>query len=179
MVNKNIKFSNPIIKDEIEILHESSEKLIFRTYLEAGGGQANTHYHTKITEKFKVIEGELTVILNGEKRVLNSSTKAIVKPFDTHQFFNASGKAVIFEVEITPAQNIIKGLKIFYGLATDGKVYNNGLPKNIFYTAIGLQMLDAYVSNVPLRHQKIGVSILATIAKKIGVEQTLMSRYCN
>ncbi|MBQ0769576.1 MAG: hypothetical protein KBT58_09805, partial [Bizionia sp.] len=76
-------------------------------------------------------------------------------------------------------QNIIKGLKIFYGLATDGKVYNNGLPKNIFYTAIGLQMLDAYVSNVPLRHQKIGVSILATIAKKIGVEQTLMSRYCN
>lgn len=179
MLKNNQRFSNPIIKDEIEILYESKEKLIFRTYLDAGGGQARVHYHTKITEKFKVIEGELTVILNNEKRVLSSTTETTIKPYDVHQFFNTSDKRVVFEVEIRPAQNVIKGLKIFYGLAKDEKVCKNGLPKNIFYTAVGLKMLDGYIPNVPLWFQKLGISILAAIAKKIGVEQKLISRYCN
>lgn len=179
MLKNKQRFSNPIIKDEIEILHDTKEKLVFRTYLEAGGGQSGIHYHTKITEKFKGIEGELTVMVNGEKKKLKPNSETVIKPYDTHQFLNASGEKVIFEVEITPGLNIINGLKIFYGLAKDGKVYKNGLPKNIFYTAVGLKMLDAYVINVPLRFQKMGISILAAIAKKIGVEQKLMSRYCN
>ena len=57
-MNKH-KFSNPIIKDEIEILEDTVQRLVFRTYLQPDGGQTKLHYHTRFTEKFKIIEGEL------------------------------------------------------------------------------------------------------------------------
>lgn len=178
MLNNN-RFSNPIIKDEIEILYDTKEKLIFRTSLESGGGQAKLHYHTKITEKFRGIEGELTVIINGEKKILKPNRETIIKPYDTHQFLNVSSRKVVFEVEITPGHNISKGLQIFYGLAKDGKVFKNGLPKNIFHTAIGLKMLDAYITNVPVLFQKFGVSLLAKIAGVIGLERKIILKYCD
>jgi len=174
--NNNI-FSNPVIKDKIEILYESEEKLIFRTYLQPKGGQSGLHYHTAITEKFKIIEGELNVIINNEKKQLQASEQAIIKKFDTHQFFNNSNEQVIFEVEITPAKEIKKALQIMYGLAKDGKVYKNGLPKNIIYTAIGIYMMDAYVPTIPRFLQKMGIIPLAYLAKSIGIEKKLILKY--
>src|SRR5690606_10281920 len=175
----NIRFSNPIIKDEIEILYDTKEKLIFRTYLDADGGQVALHYHSQIMETFKVIKGELTVILNTKKKRLKPNEAAQIKPYDTHQFFNATHQAVVFDVEISPANHIIKGLKIFYGLAKEGKVYKSGLPKNILYTAIGLQFMDAYSPNIPRKLQQLGISVLAVIGRVVGVERKLLTKYCN
>ncbi|WP_108869005.1 cupin domain-containing protein [Aquimarina aquimarini] len=175
----NNRFSNPIIKDEIEVLNESKEKLIFKTFLKPNGGQSRLHYHTKITEKFKIIEGELHVILNNDKRILKPNNEVLIKEFDTHQFYNKSDKNVVFEVEITPARHIKKALQIIYGLAKDGKVYKSGMPKNIFYMAIGLNMMDAYIPEAPRIIQKLGISILAAIGRIIGLEKKLMLQYCN
>ncbi|TYP71019.1 cupin domain-containing protein [Aquimarina intermedia] len=179
MSNTNKRFSNPIIKDEIEILYESDEKLVFRTYLHADGGQSGLHYHTKITEKFKVIDGELTVSINKTKIVLKPNEEAVINPSDVHQFVNTSNAAVVFEVEITPSLQIKKALQIFYGLAKDVKVYNNGLPKNIFYMAIGLHMMDAYIPNVPRSMQRLGITTLALIGEAFGLKKKLLLRYCS
>lgn len=178
MSNTNKRFSNPIIKDEIEILYESDQKLVFRTYLQAGGGQAGLHYHTKITEKFKVIDRELTVTINKTKIVLKPNEEAIINPFDVHQFVNTSNAAVVFEVTITPPLEISKALQIFYGLAKDGKVYPNCLPRNIFYMAIGLHMMDAYIPDVPRSMQYLGITTLALIGKAFGLKKKLIQRYC-
>lgn len=179
MLERNNKFSNPIIKDEIEVLYESEEKLIFKTFLEPKGGQTRCHYHTKITEKFRVIEGELSVILNNNERVLKCNDEVIIKKGDTHYFFNKSAEKVVFEVEILPSKQIKKALQILYGLAKDGKVYKSGLPINIFYMAIGLNMMDAYTPNVPRFIQKGSILTLATIGKIIGLEKKIILLYCN
>lgn len=178
MLGSNNRFSNPVIKDEIEILFESDEKLIFRTFLKPNGGQSGVHYHTKITEKFTIIEGELNVIVNNIESVLKTNNELVISALDRHQFINKSGKNVIFEVEITPSIQIKNGLQIIYGLAQDGKIYKNGLPTNIFYMAIAIKMMDAYVPDLPLFIQKTGILSLAFIGKITGLEKKIVKKYC-
>lgn len=177
MSKTNNTFCNPIIKDKIQIIYESKDKLIFKAYLQPKGGQSGQHFHTEITEKFKIIKGELNLILNKKKKILKPNEQIVIEKFDTHQFFNNSNENVIFEVEITPAKEIRKALQIMYGLAKDGKVYKNGLPKNIFHTAIGIKMMDAYIPNVPVFIQKIGISTLSYIGDKFGLKKKLLSLY--
>ncbi|WP_378185414.1 cupin domain-containing protein [Aquimarina sp. W85] len=179
MSSTNKRFSNPIIKDEIEILYESDEKLVFRTYLQAGGGQSGLHYHTKINERFKIMNGELTVTVNKTKSIVKPNDEVVINPFDVHRFENTSNTAVIFEVTITPPLEIRKALQTFYGLAKDGKVYDNGLPSNIFYMAIGLHMMDAYIPNVPRSMQRLGITTLALIGEAFGLKKKLLLRYCS
>ena len=178
MLAKNNKFSNPIIKDEIEILYESEEKLVFRTYLKPNGGQSGFHYHTKISETFKVIKGELNVIINKNEKKLKDKDQITIREFESHCFYNKSGKNVIFDVEITPAREMKKGLQLFYGLAKDGKVYRNNMPKNIFYLAIGVNMMDAYIPNTPIILQKISISTLLLISKVLGINKRIINKYC-
>ncbi|MFL1897436.1 cupin domain-containing protein [Aquimarina sp. 2-A2] len=179
MSSINKRFSNPIIKDEIEILYESDEKLVFRTCLQADGGQSGLHYHTKINERFKIIDGELTITVNKTKSIIKSNDEATIHPFDVHRFENTSNTAVVFEVTITPPLEIKKALQIFYGLAKDGKVYSNGLPRNILYMAIGLHMMDAYIPNVSRSMQRLGITTLAVMGKAFGLKKKLIQRYCS
>ncbi|MBU2062523.1 MAG: cupin domain-containing protein [Bacteroidetes bacterium] len=178
MTAATLKFSNPVIKDEIEILFESKEKLVFRTVVKPSGGQAGVHYHTKITEEFKIISGELMVNLNGKKLTLKSEDHYVIKPFDRHQFLNESKNDVVFEVMVSPSMDIKRGLQVIYGLATEDKVYKNGLPKNLLSAAIAIQMMDAYVPKIPLSIQKIGIGVLAFLGRKTAVQKKLISRYC-
>ncbi len=178
MTTHKKRFSNPIIKDQIEILEDSEYKLIFRTYLQSGGGQSTFHYHSKLNEKFTIIEGELSVMLNSNEKVLKTNDEQIIKPFTIHKFYNTSDKEVIFDVEVTNAKQMKNALLIMYGLTADGKTNKDGLPNNIFHTAIGLKMMDAFTPEIPLILQKIGITVLATLGKIIGIEKILLQKYC-
>jgi len=144
MNNKKIEFYNPIIKDRIEVLENSEQKLIFRTYLESGGGQNELHYHTKINETFRVISGELNVIVNDKELLLKVGSNYLIPPHTNHMFFNKSDEKVVFDVTILNPKKMITALRIFYGLTRDGKTNKDGLPNNIFHTAIGLHMMDVH-----------------------------------
>ena len=131
MSNKKIEFSNSIIKDRIEILESSEQKLIFRTYLASGGGQNQLHYHTKINETFRVISGELNVVINDKELLLKAGKTYVIPPYTNHMFFNTSSKEVVFDVEVLNPKKMITALRIFYGLTSDGKTNSDGLPNNL------------------------------------------------
>lgn len=177
MKNNNIEFSNPIIKDRIEVLESSNHKLVFRTFLKAGGGQNELHYHTKINETFRVISGELNVVINDKELLLKEGNTYVILPRTNHMFFNSSDKEVIFDVEILHPKKMIIALRIFYGLTLDGKTNRDGLPNNIFHTAIGLNMMDAFSPKVPFILQKAGIASLSILGKIIGIEKSLIKKY--
>jgi mannose-6-phosphate isomerase-like protein (cupin superfamily) len=179
MSSTKLKFSNPILKDEIEILFDSKDILVFNTSLQPQSGQTQLHYHTKITETFKVILGNLQVTLDNDIMSLKENEVKEIKPFTNHQFYNATSKTVIFEVTVNQPGQLREGLQIMYGLANDDKVYKNGLPKNLLKMAIGLQKMDAYIPGAPRFIQKMGISILARLGKVVGLEQILLNKYCN
>lgn len=179
MKRNKIEFSNPIIKDRIEILESSEHKLIFRTFLESGGGQNELHYHTKTNETFSVISGELNVIINDKELLLKEGNTYTIPPRTNHMFFNKSDNEVVFDVEILHPKKMITALRIFYGLTGDSKTNSDGLPNNIFHTAIGLHMMDAFSPKVPFILQKVGITTLAILGKILGVEKSLIKKYCS
>ncbi|WP_405396583.1 cupin domain-containing protein [Maribacter sp. Asnod2-G09] len=178
MRNSKIEFSNPIIKDRIEIIENSEHKLTFRTFLKSGGGQTQFHYHTKINETFRVISGELNIAINNSETILRAGNEFSISPLTNHFFFNRSAKTVIFDVEILNPKKMINALRIMYGLTNDGKTNNDGLPNNIFHAAIGLNMMDAFSPKFPSIVQKIGISTLAILGKIFGIEKLLIEKYC-
>jgi hypothetical protein len=84
----------------------------------------------------------------------------------------------VFKVTVNTPGKLREGLQIMYGLAEDGKVYKNGLPKNILLMAIALQKMDTYVPNIPRGVQNLGITVLAFLGKTLGLEQKLLRKYC-
>jgi len=178
MQKSKLTFSNPIIKDRIVLLENSEHKLLFRTFLAPGGGQNQFHYHTRIHETFNVISGELQVNLDNNKTLLKAGSQHTILPHVNHYFSNKSNKPVVFDVQILQPKNMIQALQIMYGLTNDGKTNKDGLPNNIFHTAIGLHMMDAFSPKVPHSIQKIGISTLAFLGKILGIKKRLLTTYC-
>ena len=178
MKNQNNEFSNTSIKDRIIVLENTTHKLVFRTFLESGGGQNQIHYHSKINETFKIIKGKLIVKINEEEKTLISGNKHTILPYTNHMFYNTSKEEVIFDVEIINPNKMIKGLQIMYGLNNDDKTNSRGLPKNILHAAIGLKMLDAFSPKAPHFIQKNTIAILAFLGNVFGVEKSLLDKYC-
>ena len=177
MNHKKIEFSNPILKDRIEVLEHSEDVLLFRTFLEPNGGQTTLHYHSRLHEKFKIIEGELNVMVNDDEVTLRLGDEQMITPFTRHKFYNKSTEKVVFDVEIAVPRRMLQALQIMYGLVEDGKTNKEGLPKNILHTAIGINMMDAFSPKIPYFLQKIGISILAGLGRLLGIEKMLIKKY--
>jgi len=178
MQNKTIEFSNSIIKNRIEILENTALKLVFRTFLEPNGGQNQLHYHSKLNETFKVVEGELTLFIDKTEKKLACGETYCILHKTNHMFLNTSQKQVIFDVEIINPKKIINALQIIYGLANNGKTTKHGLPKNIFHIAICLNMMDTFSPKVPYVIQKYGFLAIASIGRIFKIEKRLVDRYC-
>jgi mannose-6-phosphate isomerase-like protein (cupin superfamily) len=120
---KDRVIENPIIKDRVTFVKTTEETngeyLLFKLEIAPQGGNV-MHYHTTFTEKFEVVEGQLNVMLNGEHRVLEAGQSALVPMMAHHRFFSTSDKPVTAIVEIRPARQFEKSLRIAYGLARDG-----------------------------------------------------------
>lgn len=178
MENKKNEFSNFIIKDRLRIIENSKYKLKFRTFLESGGGQNQLHYHSKINETFKIIKGELNIVIDKEEKILITGKEYSIPPHTNHMFYNKSTEQVIFDVEIKNPGKMINALQIMYGLTNNGQTNKKGLPNNIFHTAIGLNMMDAFSPKIPYLLQKGSISIIALLGKTIGIEKALIEKHC-
>jgi hypothetical protein len=143
------------------------------------GGGNFPHYHYSFSETFTVIDGELTVQYDKEMKRLFAKQSFEVPPGTLHCFKNKSQKATTFFIELRPGHTGFENaLKIAYGLATDGLTNKKGIPSSIIHTAILLKIGDsklpgAYSLLTPL------LKWLANRATKKGIEQELISRYCN
>jgi quercetin dioxygenase-like cupin family protein len=167
---------NPIIKDRITVLKSTKdtngEYLLGQLEVAPGGGN-ELHYHTSFTEKFSVIEGQLNVSLNGEEKVLKVGESAFVPKFAHHRFYNTSDQYVTALVELRPARNFEKAIRIGYGLARDGKVTAKAIPKSIWHLAILFQLGESYLPGLPLPLQRGIFGTLASIAKLLGKDKEL------
>ena len=54
-----------------------------------------THVHTTFAERFIVAEGEVSLVVNGETKVLHAGEEFLVEPGVAHQPFNGSGMPAI------------------------------------------------------------------------------------
>jgi quercetin dioxygenase-like cupin family protein len=167
---------NPVIKDRITFIKTAEDTngdyLLAKLEVAPGGGNV-MHYHTTFTEEFKVIDGQLNVSLNGEEKILKVGDSALVPKMAHHRFYNTTDKYATAMLELRPARNFEKSIRIAYGLARDGKTNEKSLPKSIWHLALLFQLGEGYIPGLPLTIQRGIFGTLAGIAKLLGKDKEL------
>jgi quercetin dioxygenase-like cupin family protein len=167
--------SNPVIGDIATFIEATEEgggsRMIIEFELSAGGGNP-MHIHLTQTESFKVLRGQLNVVIAGESRTLAEGEDATVSPRTPHRFFAPGDAGVRFRVTVLNPEWLEDGLRILYGLARDGKA-PTGIPRNPLVLALVSQLSDMYLAGPPLWLQIGLCRPLAAVARALGYERKL------
>lgn len=172
---------HPIQRDRATFLKTSvetgGEYSLLEIELEPGGGN-DLHRHTSYSERFTVLDGTLGVELDGQVSVLQPGGSVLVPIGGKHRFFSVADAPARFQVEMRPGHTgFEQTLRIGYGLAADGECNAKGLPTNPLHLALLLELSDmAMVGPAALLAPLF--RLLATIARRRGVLDELVARYC-
>jgi mannose-6-phosphate isomerase-like protein (cupin superfamily) len=173
---------NPVIKDIITFTRTSAEtegKLTeFLITLSPGGGNT-LHYHKTYTETFTPLEGELGLkVGKSEIRILKPDETYTVQKYQLHHFFNPGKTEIKFRVQMHPGtEGFEKAIRILYGLAADGLTNQKSVPRSLTHTAILVCMSDMNAPGMLTLFFPL-LKLIANIARKRGVEQKLIEKYC-
>ncbi|MBC8075330.1 MAG: cupin domain-containing protein [Chloroflexales bacterium] len=172
---------HPTQKDYATFLETSASTGGKHTLIEievAPGGGTVPHYHLTYSERFEVLEGELEVHVGTEKHTLRPGETKTAQINTLHNFKNSTDKTTRFLVELVPGSpGFEQSLQIAYGLATDGKANKQGLPTNIYHLAVIFVMGEGRVPGVMSLLMPV-FRLLAARARKKGIEQELIRKYC-
>ncbi len=172
---------NPLQKDAVTFVQTSLETNGACTLLDmevAPGGGNMLHYHTSFAEHFTVISGEFGVQIGKEQFELKPGGSAVAPVMALHRWYNTSQQTALVRVELRPGNTgFERSLQIAYGLARDGFMNKQGLPKSIVHMALLVELAD---TGVPGFFSAIAplMRMIAKRARRKGVERELIERYC-
>lgn len=172
--------TNPVTGDRMTILqpaHESQghyAKISFD--LPPGAKGSPLHYHTKMDETFTVLKGCLTMEVGqkGNVRSLQAGESLQVPAGMPHSFCNASSDWVTFTTENSPAAGFEQFIRGLYGLAIDGQVNVEGMPRNLLQFAVLLKLSDTIPVEMPPALFQALINTLVWIAQRLRVETSLL-----
>ncbi|MVN23527.1 cupin domain-containing protein [Mucilaginibacter arboris] len=173
---------NPVLKEAVTFVKTADETNGAVSDLEitiAAGGGNPLHYHTTYTEKFTAIEGELHLELKHKRIVrLKPGESYLVKKGEVHRFFNAGEAEIKFRNEVHPGHKGFENtLRILHGLAADGLYNDKGVPKNLTHLAVCGIMSDMRLPGLMSLTTPL-LKFIAARARKKGIEQQLLEKYC-
>jgi quercetin dioxygenase-like cupin family protein len=181
MINRTIH--NPALRGTITFLTTAKESHGAISELEVTvmpKGENPPHYHRSYDESFTVIEGMLRLHLGGGVgKDLGPGESYVVRAGNVHSFRNETNQPARVRARIVPGkEGFENSLRILAGLSADG-LYNNRLqmPHSLQHLAICVSMSDTrLVGSSALLNQPL--RLLAWFARKQGVENELLLRYC-
>lgn len=173
---------NPALKETVTFIRTAAETSGQVSELEitlAPGGGNPLHYHTSYKEVFTALEGELGMELaHGRKIVLKPGESIVVNIGDVHRFFNPGSRRIRFKNEVYPGHEGFENtLRILSGLAGDGLYNSKGVPKDITHLAVCGIMSDMRLPGLMSFTTPL-LKWLAARAKRKGITQQLLDRYC-
>jgi mannose-6-phosphate isomerase-like protein (cupin superfamily) len=123
---------NPVQRDAATFLETSEESGGARTLAElevAPGGKVTPHYHLTYSERFKVLEGRLTVEIGGVRHELGPGDEAVAAPRSLHAWSNPGAERCVAQIELRPGSpGFENSLRVVYALAGDGRVLRTACP---------------------------------------------------
>jgi Cupin domain len=125
-----------------------------------------------------VVAGTLDVRI-GDREVELRPGQTAAAPYGTlHSLRNRSDAPVTFQVELLPGHpGFEQAIQIAYGLAADGLVRDNGLPRRLSDLAVVVQLGETRFSG-PVAVLQPLFGLLARRADRNGVQRRLVERYC-
>lgn len=171
---------NPVQDDAVTFLQTSAESGGERSLAEldvAPGGKVTPHYHVDYTERFRVLRGRLSVQLRERRVVLGPGEELTVPIGALHAWTNDGDDRAVAEIELRPGQpGFETSLRVVYGLAADGQVLKSGVPRNPLYAALLLDWGGVRLPGVYAVLER-GLRLLASLARRAGIDRRLRERY--
>lgn len=141
-----------------------------------GARVVGEHLHPGIVERFTVLDGELTVRLDGVTRVLPEGESAEVGTGHWHDWWNATDRDIRVMVEVTPGARFAHMIETMFGLAQLGHVNDHGMPNLLQMAMIGREFSDVVqFRSPPPMAQKVVFAALAPLAHAMGYRGTYPS----
>ena len=163
---------DPTNGDSYEFLETAKdtngERVTVKTILMGKGQVVPMHFHVLQDETFKVVSGQLTVLLEGKTLIISAGEKITLPKNIPHNHYNNADRPVTYLHSVTPALDFDYLIENLVGLASDGKSKNGkyGLVQEL----VTLKYLDSksYLAAIPVGMQKLLMNTIAPIGRLLG-----------
>ena len=129
------------------------------------------HIHTSIPENFIVAEGTLSLLVNGEKKLLRPGETLLVTPGTPHKPFNETGSRVVVKGPLTPEYAVPDWFTVFltqaYGFFDESES-NNQLPKALLQMSRFSPKYELWLASPPVPVQKVVFFVIGPTARLLG-----------
>ena len=137
----------------------------------AGEPHEPMHTHPKQEKTFRVVDGELTVLMGDHERTLREGEEMIVSAGVPHSFWNGSTANAHYWQEFRPALRSAEFFTTLFSLARDGKLDARGMPAPLQLAASGARFRDEImVTQPPPWVQRVVFAVLSPVARLLGYE---------
>jgi quercetin dioxygenase-like cupin family protein len=100
-------------------------------WTEPGGGVLAEHVHPKLEERYEVLEGEVTVRLDGKPRRAGAGERLVVPAGVRHSFQNTGEGTAHLMVEAEPALQLRESIEDGVRLGQSGRLTAGGKPRGM------------------------------------------------
>jgi mannose-6-phosphate isomerase-like protein (cupin superfamily) len=146
------------------------ETLRVEMWTDPGGGVRAEHIHPALEERYEVLEGEITINLDGESMRLGAGERAVVPAGVRHSFENTGDGPAHLVAEAEPAQELRESIEDGARLARTERFSDTGLPQSVRALVEAAALAERYRQTVVLTSpprfvQRILVPPLARFAR--------------
>jgi len=139
----------------------------------AGARVMGEHQHPASHERFSVLQGELTVVRDGQRSVLRAGDSAHIEPGAWHDWWNEAEADAVVRVEIAPGERFVHMIETLFGLARERHVNAKGMPSPLQLALTAQEFSDVIVFRKPPRAvQRLVLGALTPIATRRGYRAT-------
>jgi quercetin dioxygenase-like cupin family protein len=171
---------NPVTRERAVIIELPWQNAAGRAVAEMtalpGARVVGEHLHPALHESFTVLDGELTVVRDGQRSTLRAGESAHVEPGVWHDWFNVARVDALVRVEVTPGERFAHMIETLFGLARDGHVNEKGMPNLLQLSLTAQEFSDVIVFRKPPPSiQRVAFGALGPIARRRGYRATYAS----
>lgn len=138
-------------------------------YARPGAKPAAAHVHPHQEERFSVVRGTVSLLIDGTETLLQAGEHGVVPAGRPHTWSSVGDEEAQISVEIAPALRTEMFFETFFGLASDGKTNRRGLP-NPLHLAVLMREYEAELrlARPPAAVQRALFTPLAALGRSLG-----------
>jgi mannose-6-phosphate isomerase-like protein (cupin superfamily) len=143
------RVDDPVFKQSYTFSRDG-ETLRIEMWTEPGGGVRAEHVHPVLEERYEVLEGEITINLDGESKRLGPGERAVVPPGARHSVENTGERPARLVAEAEPAQELQESIEAGARLARSERFSDRGSPQSLRALVEGAALAERYRKTVVL-----------------------------
>ena len=129
------------------------------------------YVHTSFAENVAVAEGTLSLLFQGQRRVVRAGETLLVPPGTPHKSFNETGSRVVVRGPLEPEYAMPELFSVFLAQAYgffDESPSNNQPPKALLQMSRFSPKYDSWLASIPVPAQKTLFFIIRPAARLFG-----------